>query len=65
MFVRGLRNRHIEYANVMTLHLLTHLYATYAKINTADLEANTDMIKTPYDVNLLIENFFDQIEDAI
>ena len=65
MFVRSLRNRHIGYANVTTLELLTHLYTVYAKINTADLEANTARMKVPYDVNLPIETFFDQIEDAI
>ena len=65
MFVRSLRNRHIGYANVTTLALLTHLYTVYAKINTADLEANTARMKVPYDVNLPIETFFDQIEDAI
>ena len=65
MFVRSLRNRHIGYANVTTLALLTHLYTVYAKINAADLEANTARMKEPYDVNLPIETFFDQIEDAV
>ena len=65
MFVRSLRNRHIGYANVTTLELLTHLYSTYAKISAADLEANTARMKLPYDVNLPIETMFDQIEDAV
>ena len=65
MFVRSLRNRHIGYANVTTLALLTHLYTVYAKINAADLEANTARMKVPYDVNLPIETFFDQVEDAV
>lgn len=65
MFIRSLRNRHIGYANVTTLDLLAHLYRTYAKINTADLEANTTRMKERYDCNLPIENAFDQIEDAV
>ena len=65
MFVRSLRNRHIGCTNVTALELLTHLYTVYAKISAADLEANTARMKVSYDVNLPIEIFFDQIEDAI
>ena len=65
MFIRSLRNRHIGYANVTTLQLLTHMYATYEKINTRDLGANTTCMKERYDVNLTIESFSDQIEDAM
>ena len=65
MFIRSLRHRYIGYANVTTLQILTHLYSTYAHINTGDLEANTARMKERYDVNFPIENFFDQIEDAM
>ena len=65
MFVRSLRNRHIGYANVTTLQILTHLYTTYAQIKPSDLDANHDRMKAPYDCNLPIETFFDQIEDAV
>ena len=34
MFIRSLRHRYIGYANVTTLQILTHLYSTYAHINT-------------------------------
>ena len=64
MFVRSLRNRHIGYANVTTVHILTHLYTTYAKIKPSDLDANHDRMKAPYDVNLTIKAFFDQIKDS-
>ena len=65
MFVRSLRNKHIGYANVTTLQILTHLYTTYAKINPSDLDANYNRMKAPYDVKLPIKDFFDQIEDSI
>ena len=65
MFVRSLRNRHIRYANVTTLQILTHLYTTYAKIKPSNLDANHNRMKASYDVNLPIEAFFDQIEDSI
>ena len=65
MFIRSLRNRHIGYVNVTMLQLLTHLYGTYAKINTGDLELNTTRMKERYDVSLPIKNFFDQIEDVM
>ena len=65
MFVRALRNRHIGYTNITTLEILTHLYNTYAQIKPSDLDANYKRMKAPYDVNLHIETFFDQIEDAV
>ena len=65
MLVCSLRNRHIGYANVTSLKLLTHLYTVYAKISAANLKENTSRIKIPYDVNLPIETFFDQIEVTV
>ena len=65
IFVRSLRNRHIRYVNVTTLQLFTHLYTVYAKISADDLKANTFRMKLPYDINLPIETFFDQIKDAV
>ena len=65
MFVRTLRHRHVGYANVTTLQLLTHLYSVYANINPVDLQENDRRMKTPYDPNLPIEALFDQIEDAV
>ena len=65
IFIRSLRNRHIGYADTTTLEILAHLYRTYAKINTADLEANATRMKGGYDCNIPIETFFDQIEDAV
>ena len=37
----------------------------YAKINAADLEANTTRMNVPYNVNLSIETLFNQIKDAL
>ena len=48
-----------------TLEILTQLYTTYGKIKPSDLDTNHDRMKLAYDVNLPIETFFDQIEDAI
>ena len=45
--------------------MLTHLYTVYTKIKPSDLEENDKRMKTAYDVNLLIEIFFDQTEDTI
>ena len=47
------------------LELLTYIYSTYAKINTADLEANATRMKNRCDCNIPIETFFDQIEDSV
>jgi len=56
MFIRSLLNSHISYANITTLELLAHLYRTYDKINTADLDANTTHMMERYDCNIPIEN---------
>ena len=37
----------------------------YVKIKLSDLEENEKRMKTAYDINILIEIFLDQIEDAI
>ena len=65
MFVRALRYRHIGYANVTTLQLLTHLYTVYVNISATGLQENDEKMKTPYDPNLPIETLFDQVEDAM
>ena len=65
MFVRSPRNRHIGYANVATLKILTHSYTVYAKIKPSNLEENDKRMKASYDVKLPIETFFDQIKDAV
>ena len=65
MLIRSLRHSYIGHTNVTTLQTLTHLYSTYAQINTGDLEANTARMKERYDIKLPIENVFGQIEDAM
>jgi len=37
----------------------------YSQIKPSDIDANHDKMRAPYDVNLAIKTFFDQIEDAI
>ena len=37
----------------------------YAEIKPSNIEENEKRMKTAYDVDLPIENFFDQIKDAI
>ena len=64
-FVRALRNRHIGYTNITALQFHTHLSTTYTNIHTIDLEANIAKMKMPYNVNLPIEKFFNQIEGGV
>jgi hypothetical protein len=42
MYYRTLHNRITGYANATTLHILTHLYATYSNINPTDLIENDE-----------------------
>ena len=65
MFVSALSDPHVGYANVTTLQLLTHLYATYALITDGDLESNKEAMAATYDVNLPIETLFKRIEECV
>ena len=64
MYTRGLRNTHTGYANITALQLITHMYTTYGKITSMDLEANDNKMKAPYDSTQPIEVLFQQIEEA-
>ena len=44
---------------------LTHLYKIYAQIRDPDLNNNRERMDAPYDVNLLTESLFEQIEDKV
>jgi hypothetical protein len=65
MYYRTLRNLITGYANITTLQILAHLYATYGNINPTDLIDNDERMKKAYDPSQPIEILFDQYEDAI
>ena len=65
MFISAISHRHIGYANVTTLQILTHLYDTYAIIRDPDLTENKERMEAAYDINMPIETLFEQIEDAV
>lgn len=65
MFIRSLQTKYLGYLNVSTRQLLDHLYAQYARISAADLQANDITFKKPYDPNMPIETLFDQIDNGI
>ena len=64
MYTRGLRNTHTGYASVTALQIITHLYTSYGKITSMDLETNDAKMKAPYDSTQPIEVLFQQIEEA-
>jgi hypothetical protein len=47
------------------LDKFAHLYAAYANITPADVQANDAHMKAGYDVNLPIETLFRQVENAV
>lgn len=65
MFINALCDRHVGYANVTTLDMLTHLYDTYGKITEIDLNKNQEVMNEPFDHNLPIESFFRRIEECV
>ena len=65
MFLEALAQPTVGLAMVTPLQLLRHLYTQYANITAADLAANDVAMKTPYDVNMPIENLYKQIQSAV
>jgi hypothetical protein len=65
MYLATLRLPYVGMGTRTPLQILAHLYTNYAKITTADLEANDRAMKQPCDVNQPIEVMYQQIEDAI
>ena len=65
IFINALCDRHVGYANVSTLNLLTHLYNTYGKITEVDLNRNHELMSEAFDPNLPIESFFRRIEECV
>ena len=65
IFIRYLRHRYVGYGTTTTHSMLDHLYATYAKISSADLQDNATQLRVLYDDNLPIEALIDQVEGAV
>ena len=55
IFIQSLRHRYVGYGTTTTRTILDHLYATYAKISSSDLQDNNARLRAPYDANLSIE----------
>ena len=65
MFFSAINHCHIGYANVTIIQLLNHRYDTYALIRDPDLTANKERMEAPYDLDLHIATFFEQIENVV
>ena len=47
MFIRSLQHKYVRYGLTPTRTILDYLYATYAKISSADLKENDAVFRTP------------------
>ena len=65
MFIRSLRHRYVGYGTTTTRFILDHLYATSAKISSADLQDKDVRLQAPYDANFPIKALINQVEDAV
>ena len=65
MFTSSLKNRYIGYVNITTKELLKHLLAIYGEIKGNNLRVNHTRMNVLYNVNLLIEVLFNQVEDEM
>ena len=64
-YICFLRDKYIGYANIITLQMLTHLYAAYAKITKGDYEENDKRMRADDDVKQPMEVLIEQIDDAV
>jgi hypothetical protein len=65
VYLAALRLPYVGFGTRTPLQLLAHLYANYAKITPADLDANDRQMKKACDVNQPIEVLYKQIDDAV
>ena len=64
-FVRFKKKPHRGYSGSSTLHLLTHLYETYAVISNSDWLANDKRFRKAYAPTVPIEITWRKIDDAV
>jgi hypothetical protein len=63
-YLNALSDEIVGYANCTSLQLLTHRLTYYAMVTPTELTQNCERLNTHYDPNQLIENLFQQIQDA-
>ena len=65
MYLKTLQNRHMGFANVTTKQMLWHLYDNYGVITPTEHAENDMRMKKIFDSTMLIENLYEQIENAV
>jgi hypothetical protein len=65
LYLSALMHPRTGLANVTTLQMLTHLWATYGEITPDDLDANDKTMSTPWHPTTPIENLYKQIDDGL
>ena len=64
MFIRSIQHKYVRYVLTSIRTILDHLYTTYAKIFSVDLQENNAVFCTPYDINQPIGTLFDRVKTA-
>ena len=65
IYIRPLKHRHTGYAQVTSLHIITHLFDNYGRITAHDLDENEKRFKTAWSPSQPLEHLVEQIEDAV
>jgi hypothetical protein len=63
-FINALNDPEFGYNNVTTLQLLTHLWNTYGRITSSDLDENDKRLNKAWHPPTPIETLFTQLDDA-
>lgn len=64
-YIKSLHNRNTGYVTSTTWTILDFLYTNYGNITPAELLANSEKLKEPYNPSEPIESLFTRFEDAI
>lgn len=65
IYLSSLRDPHVGYANQHARDILAHLFNTYGKITSIDLEENHKRFTNAWDANDPLEALINQITDAV
>ena len=63
-YIKDLRDRVTGFATRSTRDILQYLYCTYGLVTPAQLSANDESFRTPYDGSTDLEAYFNGIEDC-
>ena len=64
VYIRSLKHATTGYGNIKALAILTHLFSTYGKIDSTEIDANLARMRQPWNPSSPIEQLYLQLQDG-